>query len=42
VVYTIQAWDNGEAVSGFSTHDCPLPDGSGPFQGGWKVNFVQP
>ena len=42
VIYAVQAGQNGETVTGFSTEDCAQPDGSGTFQGGWKIKFVQP
>jgi hypothetical protein len=42
IIYGIQAGENGETVNGLSTQDCPLPDGSGVFQGGWKIRFTQP
>lgn len=42
IVYTLKAGENGEAVGNLMTHDCVQIDGSGTYQGGWKVNFVQP
>lgn len=41
-IYGVQVGANGEIVNGLSTHDCPQPDGSGTFQGGWKIRFTQP
>lgn len=41
-IYGVQVWENGEIVNGLSTHDCSQPDGSGTFQGGWKIRFAQP
>jgi hypothetical protein len=41
-IYGVQAGENGETVNGLSTQDCPQPDGSGTFQGGWKIRFAQP
>jgi hypothetical protein len=42
ILYAVQAGENGESVTGISTQDCAQPDGSGTFQGGWKIKFVQP
>jgi hypothetical protein len=42
LIYTAQAGENGEVVSGLGTQDCPQQDGSGSFPGGWKIKFVQP
>lgn len=42
VVYAVRAGENGEAVSDLSIEKCPRSDGSGTFDGGWKVVFVQP
>lgn len=42
VIYTAQAGENGEVVSGLGTQDCPQQDGRGTFPGGWKLKFVQP
>ena len=40
--YAVQVGDNGESVSGIAPVDCVDGDGSGTFQGGWKIKFVQP
>lgn len=42
VVYAVSAGENGEVVGGLTTQDCVQTDGSGTYQGGWKVSFAQP
>jgi hypothetical protein len=42
VSYTVSVGENGTPVVGLVTHSCIRKDGGGIFQGGWKVNFIQP
>ena len=42
ISYAVQAGENGEIVSGLSTHECRALDDSGSYPGGWKIRFIQP
>jgi hypothetical protein len=42
IVYAVRAGENGEEAKNLSIEQCRRPDGSGFFNGGWKVTFIQP
>jgi hypothetical protein len=42
VIYSVRAGENGESADGLAIERCARPDGSGYYDGGWKVTFIQP